>query len=81
MAGESAESNTEEANFEFETVSEKKLKRNLSSGDDIGLYSKASKITGYRLIDLECLNAGLKNAHKCKGGEYLHNFYITMYKV
>lgn len=58
------------------TASERKLGHSLADselerGEYRNLaYSKAGSRTGYRLIDLECLNDALKVAHKCKGGEY-----------
>lgn len=66
---ENAESETEG----YKTASEKKLQ--LSFGEQAGCCSSKEGLaydkgyrTGYRLIDLECLNNALKVAHRCKGG-------------
>ena len=66
-SGTSQECDTDSLN---ESVSEKKLKHSKTLAEcDVSSYTTADKRTGYRLIDLECLNDALSVAHKCKQGE------------
>ncbi|XP_033124686.1 uncharacterized protein LOC117123007 [Anneissia japonica] len=56
-------------NTKSTTTSEKKLKSNIDKlTEECANLEGVDHRTGYRLIDLECLNAALKCAHRCEKG-------------
>lgn len=65
--------NVESETDSYKTASERKLghlsvEHDEEAGCSRDLAYDKGRRTGYRLIDLECLNDALKVAHRCKGG-------------